>query len=169
MRDRKFKISKNKIMTLVLIVLFVVCCVMNSKFVGTDNAKILGEAEYVNSSSNYEEDAFFENRLEIEKGRDSEISHLKSVMESDLADKEAKEEAKNVFLELVSNIEKEKICQEQIKLKIKFDNLVILNNGQATVNVKTENLLPVDVAKIQEIVHTHTGIALNCIKIQVTN
>ena len=161
--------NKNKIMTMVLIVLFVVCCVMNAKLVGTDKAKILGEAEYVNSSSTYEEDAFFENRIEIEKGRDSEISHLKSVIESDLADKDAKEEAQKAFLQLVSNIEKEKICQEQIKLKTKFDNLVILNNGQATVNVKTEKLLPVDAAKIQEIVISHTDIALNCIKIQATN
>ena len=165
----KFKINKNKILVITMIFMLLLCCWWNVWYKNNNNAKILGEAEFVTNEITVSEDFFTESRMEIERARDIEISHLKLLLEDENIDEQTRSSVSDAYLEIVKSIEQERICEQQIKNKIQYDVLVTVNPPQATVTVHALELLPEEVARIKEIVLTQTGLSSECIKISVTD
>ena len=76
----KNSFNKNVILLVFLLIVMVICGYMNIKHKNKDTTKILGEAEYVSNIIEYDKDIFYEDRMEIEKARDTELSYLKTLL-----------------------------------------------------------------------------------------
>lgn len=169
-KKKKFKISKNIILSVVLIFLFGVCWYINRVFVGEDVAKILGQAEYVNNEFFLEEDVFSESRMKVTEARHEKIAQLKEIIGDENSDEETKKLSREELMTVTKNIEDESICEEQIKLKLNLtDVFVNVNVDYATVNIKSGELTEMELAQIKEIIISKTGVDISAIKISLTN
>ncbi len=163
----KFLIRKNIILLTVLLLVLVLCTYTNIKFKNSDKAMILGEAQFVNNTLTDEEDYFTQTRMEIELARDTEISHLKSLLESENIDTATKDEARRRYFEITQSIEQEKICEGLIKNKINYDLMVNVNPPQVNVTIKAGSMNDLEIARIKEIIISQTNLTSESIKISL--
>ena len=80
-------------------------------------------------------------------------------------DAESKKKAQDDMLALASVTDKEASCENLIKAKGFEECVVFVNGDTASVTVKSAGLVSSDLAKIQEIVSSQTGIVIKNIKI----
>lgn len=132
-----------------------------------DNA--LGEALFV-SGTNIEEssdnkDYFVQARLDRETGRSKAIETLNGIINNESADKTAKSKAAADVAAIAKNTEIETQIESLIKAKGFSDTVVYLNDGNASVVVKSAGLTSQEAARIQEIVMTNAGVNAEAVKI----
>ncbi|MBO5453770.1 MAG: SpoIIIAH-like family protein [Clostridia bacterium] len=163
----KNSFNKNVILLVFLLIVMVICGYMNIKHKNKDTTKILGEAEYVSNIIEYDKDIFYEDRMEIEKARDTELSYLKTLLESNTLDEESKNDVRNSYIELSKSIELEKICEKLIGNKINSDVMVIINPPQASVTIDAEVLNEIDLIRIKEVILSQTSLTPESVKISL--
>jgi stage III sporulation protein AH len=108
---------------------------------------------------------FIEARMNKERSRSEALETLQSVVDNANSPKESKIKAQAEAVEIAKAIEKEGIIESLIKAKGFEDSVVFIHNGNVNVVVQSEGLIPSQVAQIQDIILTHTGVATEKIKI----
>ena len=93
-----------------------------------------------------------------DRARDEAIEVLSSVVENETALDEVRNQAGDDIAALAANISAESNIEELIKAKGFEDCVAIINGDSISVIVKTDGLLPNEVAQITEIVYEQSGI-----------
>ncbi len=128
------------------------------------DTKRMGEAAYVDApalSSGYFEQA----KTTRESARSKAMEILKDIIDNQNSDAEAKSKAQNQLLNIASIIDQETICENIIRAKGFDDTVVFIHDNTANITVKTNSLTPTEMAKIQEIIISQTGVLVKNIKI----
>lgn len=131
-----------------------------------ETARKMGEAQYVNSNAAQPEGNYFaEARMNKESARSKSMEMLNEMLNNANIDAESKKKAQDDMLALASVTDKEASCENLIKAKGFEECVVFVNGDTASVTVKSSGLSSSDLAKIQEIVSSQTGILIKNIKI----
>lgn len=166
-----FDIKRKHVVTASLLVLLVVAGYLNwsynqDKASQTAQGKILGEAAYVNSDVNVPENDYFAmGRIEREKAREQSKEILNELINNPNTDQEAKTKAQDSIIALAKAVDDESACETLLRNKGFTDVMVSINEENATVSVKTEGLIPSQIAQIHEVVTSETGLGADKIKI----
>lgn len=96
--------------------------------------------------------------LNRDKARDEAIEVLSAVASSDSAIDEVKSQAESDIASIAAAIELEANIEELIKAKGFEDCVAVINGELANIIVKSDGLLPSEVAQITEIVYSQSGI-----------
>ena len=130
------------------------------------NAKKMGEAQYVSSNAAQIDTGYFtQARLDRENARSKSKEMYEQIIANTNVDEESRKAAEQSLLSLAGASDKEASCENLIKAKGFSDCVVFITDDSASVTVKSEKLSGSDVAKIQEIISTQTGILIKNIKI----
>ncbi len=127
-------------------------------------ARRMGEAQYVSAGAGAES-FFAEARISRESSRSKAIETLNGIVNNPNSDAQSKKTAQDKIIKLASVIDKETAAENIIKAKGFEEAVVFVNDDTATVTVKTEGLSATDMAKIQDIVTSQTGVSIKNIKI----
>ena len=132
-----------------------------------ETARKMGEAQYVNSNAAEATDSnyFAEARMNKESARSKSMEMLNEMLNNANVDAENKQKAQEDMLALAAVTDKEASCENLIKAKGFEECVVFVNGDTVSVTVKSEGLSSSDLAKIQEIVSSQTGISIKNIKI----
>ncbi len=104
-------------------------------------------------------DSYFDSAvLNRDKARDEAIEVLSAVLTSDSAIDEVKSQAEADIAAIAAAIELEANIEELIKAKGFEECVAVINGELASVIVKSDGLLPNEVAQITEIVYSQSGI-----------
>ena len=134
--------------------------------VSEDPEQVDAEEEPETVAANAEADAYFtEARLSRQKARDSAVEILEGVMESAESDEAAKKEAVEKAAVIAENVVQESNIENLIKAKGFADCVAFLENGECSVVVKTDGLLPNEAIAIKDIIGGQSGVAYDKIKI----
>ncbi len=106
------------------------------------------------SSDNYFDSAV----LNRDKARDEAIEVLSAVASSDSAIDEVKQQAESDIAAIAAAIEIEANIEELVKAKGFEDCVAVINGDLASVIVKSDGLLPSEIAQITKIVYDQSGI-----------
>ena len=105
------------------------------------------------------EDIYFSTTvLSRQKARDEALGVLKTVVESNEALEETKTQAFADISRIAKDIESESNIETLIEAKGFSDCVAVVNGGSANIVVKSDGLLPNDIAQINEIVYEQSGI-----------
>ena len=168
----KIKINSKKMISVALIGLL--CCAIylnwnynsSQDLTENDKAKLLGEAAYVNNDVTVKEPDRFElQRTEREKNREYALEIIDETLQDASSDEETKKNARTKKLQIADYMIAEADCETILKGKGFEDVLVTLNNDEANVLIKSETLVPIQMAQIQEVISSATGISPEKIKI----
>lgn len=124
-----------------------------------------GEAVSTNASADTGADYFAQARMNKENARSESIELLADMLENPNVDEEAKMKAQEQMIELSTAVDKEAACENLIRAKGFSDCVTYINEDGVSVTVKSDGLTGSDLAKIQEIVSSQTGISIKNIKI----
>ena len=128
-----------------------------------ENKKTLGEESFVKSG---DDDTYFDNaRFTREQSRNEAISVLKSIVDNENADGNAKLKATEDINEYAVRTEKEASIENQIKAKGYAECIVFLGDDNASVVVQTEGLKTEQAAQIIDLVVSETNLNANVVKI----
>lgn len=156
---------------------FVLCCVVVLNFVllrntdratGVDLALDLskGAAEQTSTlEPNAVQDYFASISLQRQQARDETMEVLQSVATSSTALEEAKEAALVDINRLALDIEREANIETLVLSKGFEQCIAVINDKSCNIIVKTNGLLPGEVAQISEIVYEQAGILPSDLKI----
>ena len=114
-------------------------------------------------------DYFAQTVLSRQQARDEAIEVLQSVAQNTSALPEAVEAALADIAKIADDIEAESKIETLVKAKGLEDCIAVISDGNATVIVKTDGLLPSQVAQINEIVYEQSGILPTNLKIVEKN
>ncbi|MBE7026916.1 MAG: SpoIIIAH-like family protein [Ruminococcaceae bacterium] len=132
----------------------------------SQSAKKMGEAQYVSSNAAQIDISYFtQARLDKENARSKSKEMYEQIIANTNVDEESRKAAQQSLLNLAGASDKEAMCENLIKAKGFSECVVFINENSASVTVKSEKLSASDVAKIQEIVSSQTGILIKNIKI----
>jgi stage III sporulation protein AH len=148
---------------------------LNTKYLPSDT-KYLGEASYVNGSSEGEaietsakgeskEDYFETSKKEREKAREKAKDEVEEMLDSKALSEEDKAKVLSKITKIAETIEKENNIETLIKAKGFKDALAVIGDAGINVVVSSEGLTSVQTLQIQDIVTAETQIPLNNIKI----
>lgn len=112
-------------------------------------------------------DFFNDFRAERSEIRAQEIDYLRSIINSEKADKETLADAETRLMELVGKMEKEFSIESQIRGKGFLDAAATYQGNSITVVIDGDELTDEEVAKILDIVMTETGLPASAIKISL--
>ena len=166
-------IFRRKQLTLIMLA-FLICFAgyLNFMYGDTDketSGEYMGEARLVGNigedAYSEEDDYFASARLDRESSRSKSIETFNAIINNENSDTASKESAQNGILELADNTETESVVENLIKSRGFEDAVCYINNFQANVVVKAENLDEAQVAVITEIVTEQTGIPAEKIKV----
>lgn len=93
-----------------------------------------------------------------DRARDEAIEVLSSVVDNETALQEIRDQAGADIAALAANISAEANIEELIKAKGFADCVAIINGDNASIIVKSDGLLPSEIAQITEIVYEQSGI-----------
>lgn len=93
-----------------------------------------------------------------DRARDEAIEVLSAVVENDTALQEIRDQAGADIAALAANISAEANIEELIKAKGFADCVAIINGEKVSIIVKSDGLLPSEIAQITEIVYEQSGI-----------
>lgn len=111
------------------------------------------------SASNKKEDAYFASaQLSRKQARDQALAVLQSVVDSESANAESKEQASADISRIASEIEAEANIETLIKSKGFEDCVAVIGEGSASIIVRADGLLPNELSQIKEIVYEQAGI-----------
>lgn len=139
-----------------------------------ETARKMGEAQYVsteneavsaNGAADVGGDYFAQAKMNKDGARSKSVELLNEMINNPNVDAESKKKAQEDLLMLSTAADKEASCENLIKAK-GFDECVVFISGDGvSVTVKSDGLDGADLAKIQEIVSSQTGISIKNIKI----
>ena len=119
-----------------------------------DNTDINDSLNNDPNASNY----FAQTILSRKQARDEALEVLQSVATSEAALPEAVESALADIAQIAKDIENESNIETLVEAKGIEECITVINEGKATVIVKTDGLLSIQVAQINEIVYEQAGI-----------
>ena len=163
------KLNGKKVISILLVGLLCTAIFLNYNYNNDekDNAKLLGDAAYVNNDVFVEDemDTVSALKLERQKAKEYSISLLDKIIKDEMSSAEAKNNAQNEKIKIANSIVNESDCETILTSK-GFENVIVtINNDLATVSLKSDTLLPAQLAQIQEIVSTSAKISPENIKI----
>lgn len=123
---------------------------------GKDSASADGEG--TDGEKTASDDYFDSAVLNRDKARDEAIEVLSAVASSDSAIDEVKLQAESDIAAIAAAIELEANIEELIKAKGFEDCVAVINGELASIIVKSDGLLPSEIAQITEIVYDQSGI-----------
>ena len=133
---------------------------------GSQEVKVIGEAELVNGTANGDFDGFFSAaRMQREASRASSLEILDAIAASADVDAEAKADAAAEAAAIAKRIEAEANVESLIKAKGFAECVVMIGDDGVKVMVQSSGLLPAEAAQIAEIVTSETGEELSKIRI----
>jgi len=116
-------------------------------------------------AKNLESDFFIDYKLERDRLRGQEADYLRELINNLNASTESKEKAQQDLIALSQKVEKEMIVENLIKAKGFEDAVIFFSDEFVNIVVKTNGLLPKDVAQITDVVTKTTGITVDKITI----
>ena len=96
--------------------------------------------------------------LSRQKARDEALEVLQTVVDSAEALQETKAQAFSDMSQIAKDIEREANIETLIEAKGFSDCVAVVNGSTVSIVVKSEGLLPNDIAQINEIVYEQTGV-----------
>ncbi len=151
----------------VLIVLLAVSGFLNwnyNKGAG-EEAKVLGEAAYVDNKIDVQVDSFETMKIERNIARDETLKSLNEVINNPNSSEGAKADAENEVLFINQSRIQEVDCETILKNKGVKEVMVSISRSGVNVFVKNSELHPNEVAIITETVKTQTPFSQDMIKI----
>lgn len=137
---------------------------------GTENSdtssKHYGDAQLVNGSAS--EDYFAQVRIDRQKSRDEATQTLAELIDSGSLSEEESKQVQAEAAELASAIERESQIENVLKAKGFSECVVYIYDEQADVVVRTDGLVPSEIAKIRDAVIDKGKIAVENIHIVPT-
>lgn len=103
-------------------------------------------------------DYFAQTILSRQQARDEALEVLQTVAKSDNALPEAVQSALDDIAQIAKDIENESNIETLVEAKGIENCIAVINDGKATVIVKTDGLLANEIAQINEIVYEQAGI-----------
>ena len=171
MKDKKNNSNlfrKKKFMLFVMVLLLCVTGYANySK--KNETAKILGEAQYVSTTTPVETSETDNLKLQREEARDKAKTILEEIIKGEETSLDAKNEAEKKMTEMADYIRIESDIEVMIKNKGFEDVVVTYNENGVVVDVFKDELLNTELAKITEIVISQTHLEADKIKITTNN
>jgi len=129
--------------------------------INLDDTNINDTLENDNAASDY----FAQTILSRQQARDEAIEVLQTVVQNTNALPETVESALADITKIAEDIECESRIETLVKAKGFEECIAVINEGSATVIVKTDELLASEVAQINEIVYEQSGILPTGLKI----
>lgn len=127
--------------------------------------KILGESTFVNGESDVEEDYFSVAVINRQRVRDEAIDMLREVVDNVETNSAIRENAFNEMTRMAGETNSEINIENLVTAKGFEECVAVISGGTANIIVKSDGLLPEEIAQIQEIVYTQSGTAIDNIKI----
>ena len=131
--------------------------------VGSD--KVLGEAQYVSTEVEDVTQYFTQSRLTRQQSKEDAIDLLESVIASADSSEAVKQQANTEKMAIAANNEVEATIENLVKAKGFVDCVAFINEDNVNVVVQSEGLQDSQVAQIQEIVVSQTGVKPSQVKI----
>ena len=138
----------------------------------SSSGKNLGDTKYVATVSEASAleaaastDYFKTAAADRKKARDEALALLESTLKSADSDSEAKADATEKMTLIAERMEKEAAIETLIKAKGFEKAVAVIGDGNVTVIVSAEELLPSQILQIQDVVTSQTEISLENIKI----
>jgi len=168
---RKKGTAKQQVIVATSILMLVAAVYLNYAFFGglptnsePDDATI-GQSAYVSGEVSQNEDYFSMVELTRQKARDESMEVLQLVVDNEASIQSAKDEAMQRIQQTADEMQDEANIEALIVSK-GFENCVaVLSEGKANIVVKSEGLLPNEIAQIKEIVYDQAGIVPANVKI----
>ncbi|MFA6948807.1 MAG: SpoIIIAH-like family protein [Eubacteriales bacterium] len=113
----------------------------------------------------YEDEYFQTAQINRQRARDEAMEVLSTIIDSEDAAAEARDSAAVDMAVIASNIESEANIETLITSKGFKECVAVVNSTSANIIVRSEALLPADIAQIKEIVFEQTGITPDAVKI----
>jgi|GEM_PF-206340 len=109
---------------------------------------------------------FVEAKMDKESARSEALDILKSIVEDEKSPVDSKTKAQNEMVAIAKAIDQEAIVENLLKAKGFQEVVVFINEGNVNVVVKAEGeLVPAQVAQIQDVVISQTNVSADKIKI----
>ncbi len=171
MKNKKNNINLFKKKKFMLVVMALLLCVSGYANYTRKNetAKVLGQAEYVSTTTPVETNKTETVRLSREEARDKAKSVLEEIIKGEETSNEAKTEAEKKLTAIADYIRIESDIEVMIKNKGFEDVVVTYNENGVVVDVFKDELLNTEIAKITEIVVSQTHLESDKIKITTNN
>lgn len=171
MKNKKNNINLFKKKKFMLVVMALLLCVSGYANYTRKNetAKVLGQAEYVSTTTPVETNKTETVRLSREEARDKAKSVLEEIIKGEETSNEAKTEAEKKLTAIADYIRIESDIEAMIKNKGFEDVVVTYNENGVVVDVFKDELLNTEIAKITEIVVSQTHLESDKIKITTNN
>lgn len=109
---------------------------------------------------------FIDTKIGRENDRTALKQTLRDLIDNKNTTKESRTKAENQFIELVNISEMEMVTEDLIKSQGFEDALVLINNSQANVTVKTKSINSEQVSKIKNVVCRATGLPASKVTVQ---
>lgn len=167
----KMKFNGKKIMSVTLVIMLCAAIYLNYNYnkdgSNGDTAKLLGEAAYVNNDVTVEDniDTFESQKTEREKSKEYAMELLDEVISNEKSTADIIKEAQSKKIRIAESIVHEADCEAVLKSKGFSNVLITITDEMATVSLKVENLIPAQIAQIQEVISSTAKISPENIKI----
>lgn len=159
-----FKISRKVMVISLMVVLLLVTGILNWKYIAQDNNNIPenenvveGEVETANFFTTY--------KTERMSNREEEMTYLDSVIANASTDTETINEAQQMKMEIVTNMELESTLEGLLVAKGFEDAIVTFGSTSVNIVVKDPELTQSKVAQILDIVTTETQYTASEVKV----
>ena len=158
-----FKISRKTMVISLMVVLLLVTGLLNWKYLSTDNnvkepeSVIEGDVETANFFTTY--------KTERMSNREEEMTYLDSVIANASTDTETINEAQQMKMEIISNMELESTLEGLLVAKGFEDAIVTFGTTSVNIVVKDTELTQAKVAQILDIVTTETQYTASEVKV----
>lgn len=161
----------NKKQWLVFGLAIVICCglylnwQLNDATQEAESDKVLGEAQYVSTEVEDVTQYFTQSRLTRQQSKEDALDLLESVIASEDSSESVKQQANTEKMAIAANNEVETTIENLIKAKGFTDCVAFINEDNVNIVVQSAGLEDADVAQIQEIVVSQTGVKPSSVKI----
>lgn len=169
-------IGRRNLIIICAVLLIGVAVYVNIAFMGGSNDIAYGSANMSDASAGGElldsgdgESYFADAQMSRARARDEAIQVLQTVVDSSEALDVTKEQALSDMSKIAQDIANESNIEAMVLSKGFEECIAVVNGDSASVIVKTDGLLPAEVAQIAEIVYEQTGIEPINLKIVENN
>lgn len=167
-------LKKKEIVAAALVVLIGVAGYLNWSYQDTirvtdgeaiEEAKRLGEAQYVSSSEGTDGDYFAEAKMEKQNARAESLEILEQTANNQEFDEEIRKKAQQQILDMARALEKETAIENAAKAKGYEEISVYIDGENVDIMVRKEGFSEEDVLKIKDIASSGLGTDPEAIKI----
>ncbi len=161
-----FKISRKTMVISAMVVLLLVTGLLNWKYIASDKTDGGSQTTGAEQGADVETVNFFTTyKSERTSNREEEMTYLESVIANANTDTETLNEAQQMKLEIVKNMELESSLEGLLVAKGFDDAIVTFGSTSVNVVIKDAELTQAKVAQILDVVTTETEYTANDIKV----